>query len=395
MFKLIEKLSLTQQMWLQAGLASGWTVLTVATALVPMAERGPNRTAIAVALVGIACVFTVATLCGRHARQRAEVLGHGLSAMAEGDLTVGFKLDGHDEFAWMAREYDSARIKISDILSGTLLSAQQLVAAADHLSAGTGQGKSNASRQRGELQQVAAAMLQMSATVDDVAGHAQRAANAAVDADRESKRGLEVVKASSLTIDELAAEVKTTAELIGVVKDSTLNIGSVLDVIRGIAEQTNLLALNAAIEAARAGEQGRGFAVVADEVRSLASRTQQSTQEIHDMIARLQSGASQAVAAMEQGRQRAEATVEQARVAATSLGAIAEMVDAIRCMNVQIAEVADEQSTTALSINRSIESISGIAAESSDGAIQIADASGELARPATALKDNVGRFAVA
>ncbi len=340
-------------------------------------------------------MFAVATICGRHARQRAEVLARGLSAMSEGDLTVGFNLNGHDEFAWMAQEYESARKSISDILAGTLLSSQQLVTAAEQLSAGTGRGKSNASRQRSELQQVAAAMLQMAATVDDVAGHAQRAANAAVDADRESKRGLEVVKASSLTIDELAAEVKTTTELIGVAKDSTLNIGSVLDVIRGIAEQTNLLALNAAIEAARAGEQGRGFAVVADEVRSLASRTQQSTQELHDMIARLQSGASQAVEAMEQGRQRAEATVEQARVAATSLGAIAEMVDAIRCMNVQIAEVADEQSATALSINRSIESISGIAVQSSDGAIAIADASGELARLATALQNNVGRFAVA
>ena len=395
MFKLIEKLSLTQQMWLQAGLAAGWTALTVVTALAPLAGWGTGTTPIIVALMGITSAFVVATLCGRHARQRAAVLVHGLSALAEGNLTVGFKLEGHDEFAQMAKAYNCARNKFSDILTGTLHSSQQLVAAAEHLSAGTGQSKSNASRQRGELQQVAAAMLQMSATVDDVAGHAQRAANAAVEADRESKRGLEVVKASSLTIDELAAEVKTTAELIGVVKNSTLNIGSVLDVIRGIAEQTNLLALNAAIEAARAGEQGRGFAVVADEVRSLASRTQQSTREIHDMIARLQSGASQAVEAMEQGRQRAEASVEQARVAAISLGAIAEMVDAIRCMNVQIAEVADEQSATALSINRSIESITGIAAESSEDSVQIADASGELARLATALQNSVGRFAVA
>jgi methyl-accepting chemotaxis protein len=238
-------------------------------------------------------------------------------------------------------------------------------------------------------------MQQMSATVEDVAGHAQRAASAAVAADRESQKGLEVIKASSQTIDELAYEVRSTAELIGVVKDSTLSIGLVLDVIRGIAEQTNLLALNAAIEAARAGEQGRGFAVVADEVRNLASRTQQSTQEIHDMIARLQAGASQAVAAMEQGRQRAEATVEQARVAADSLAAIAEMVDAIRRMNVQIAEVAEEQSSTAASISHSIESINGIAVETSEGAARVAEASDELLQLANVLQQNVGCFAIA
>lgn len=157
-------------------------------------------------------MFAFARMCGAIASQRTEAVVEGLKAMAAGNLNFDFKLVGRDEFAWMAWEYRCARGKFVEILGAALDSSQQLVAAAEQLSAGTGRSKCHATRQRGELEQVAAAMQQMSGTVDDVAGHAQRAADAAVEADRESQRGLKVVKASSRTIDELAAAVKTTAE---------------------------------------------------------------------------------------------------------------------------------------------------------------------------------------
>lgn len=386
---LIEKLAVSHQMYVVAALGAGGGCLALGVA----SASGTLAFGAGVCAASVAAAFAAAFFFGRRSGQRAETVVQALHAMAEGDLTRRAHLQGRDEFAWMAWEYSCARKKVAEIIGGAVHGASQLAVAARQLDVVTSQSKDATRRQSDELEQIAAAMQQMASTVEDVAGHAHHAAEAAVQADGESRRGLEVVKASQATIDELAAEVTTTAELIGSVKTNSLNIGTVLDVIRGIAEQTNLLALNAAIEAARAGEQGRGFAVVADEVRSLASRTQQSTQEIQDMIERLQIGANQASEAMEHGRQRAEATVQQASEAAESLAAIVEVVNNIRAMNVQIADVAEEQRSTSSSINASIENISQIAAETSQSSARIAASSDDLTVLANRLEGAVGKFA--
>jgi methyl-accepting chemotaxis protein len=327
--------------------------------------------------------------------RRAEIIVGALQVLAKGDLAHKLDMEGRDEYAWMAWEYNCARKEFTKVVKEILGTASQLAAAAEELSSITEQSKHGLNRQNLETEQVATAMNEMSATVQEVARNAAHAAHAAQQADQESKNGQRVVTSTIDTINHLAHEVQGTAGAIAKLKDDSLSIGAVLDVIRGIAEQTNLLALNAAIEAARAGEQGRGFAVVADEVRNLASRTQQSTQDIQKMIERLQIGANKAVAAMEQGRVKADTCVEQAAKAGVSLASITEMVYRIKDMNTQIASAAEEQSATTEEINRNVTNISEVAAETSQGATQTAVASDQLARLAANLQDLVGKFKIA
>ena len=248
------------------------------------------------------------------------------------------------------------------------------------------------SEQRAQTDLVATAMNEMAATVAEVARNAAAAAEATEKTDAEAREGHQVVSSTMRTIESLAGEVERASESIHKLEQDSEQIGTVLDVIKGIAEQTNLLALNAAIEAARAGEQGRGFAVVADEVRTLATRTQQSTQEIAEMIEVLQAGARESVETMSENRNRARESVEQAARASKSLETITDAVTHMNDMNTQIASAAEEQSAVAEEVNRNVTTIRGIAESTSAGAEKSAGATARLAELSGDLREMLRRY---
>ena len=315
-------------------------------------------------------------------------------AEGEGDLTKRLEQRGRNEISDLAGAFNQFAAKVQAMVQQVTHSVEQLGTAAEEMSLITEQTNQEIRHQQSETDQVATAMNEMTATVQEVAGHASRAAEAARQADDESREGKQVMQQTLNVMDSLADEVERAAGVIQTLEKESEQIGSVLDVIRGIAEQTNLLALNAAIEAARAGEQGRGFAVVADEVRTLASRTQASTQEIQAMIQRLQAGTRDAVAAMETGRGKAQEGVEQASRAGSSLETITASVATISDMNMQIASAAEEQTSVAEEINRNITTISQSAENTAHGAQQTAQSSEQLARLSAELQILVGQFKV-
>ncbi len=323
-------------------------------------------------------------------------VGHSLQEIAkgEGDLTRRLRASGNDEIGQLVDSFNLFVEKLQGVIGEVAGAVAQLASAGEQMSAISAEGRKSVDLELQETEHVATAMNQMTATVHDVSRNAAAAAEGAHRASAEAESGRQVVEGTIASINGLAREVERAAEVIHQLENDSENIGVVLDVIRGISEQTNLLALNAAIEAARAGEQGRGFAVVADEVRTLAGRTQQSTQEIQEMIERLQSGASQAVAVMEEGRKQAQASVEQAGKAGQSLAAITEVVGSINEMNTQIATAAEEQSAVAEEINGNIARINEVASQAAAGAQQTASASDEMARLASHLQSLVGQFKV-
>ncbi len=312
----------------------------------------------------------------------------------EGDLTRRLQVHGQDEMGQLSASFNKFIDKIQEMVRQVSSATTQLAAAAEEMSIITSETSQGVYRQRSETEQVATAMTEMTSTVQEVAGNAESAAETASEADSQAAAGRSVVNNTINSIGRLAQEVETASDVISRLEEDSDKIGAVLSVIQGIAEQTNLLALNAAIEAARAGEQGRGFAVVADEVRNLASRTQSSTGEIRQMIEALQTGARNAVAAMEAGRNQAQSSVEQADNAGKALQSIASAVNRIKDMNQQIADAARQQGQVAEDINQSVINITHIADGSSTGTEQLAEASHDLARLSSELQTLVGSFKV-
>jgi methyl-accepting chemotaxis protein len=288
-----------------------------------------------------------------------QLIKHNLDDIAagEGDLTRRLPVDGDDELGQLAGSFNRFVEKIHGLVRQIAEMTTQLTGLVGEVADQAHRSEQAMDRQRHETDQVATAINQMSAAAHEVAKSAQGAAEAAQQTDQEGQAAKQVVDGSISRIHALVGDIRESGQSLDSLQQDVQSIVSVLGVIRSIAEQTNLLALNAAIEAARAGEAGRGFAVVADEVRALASRTQQSTQEIQGMIDRLQQGTQASVTAMRRSSDAGEITSEQANQAGSSLDAIAGLIGTINAMNAQIASAAEEQTAVAEEINRSVHQI--------------------------------------
>ncbi|WP_395504536.1 methyl-accepting chemotaxis protein [Ectopseudomonas hydrolytica] len=312
--------------------------------------------------------------------------------IASGDLSQDIPQQRSDEVGQLFAAMQDMTLSLRNLVGRIGGGVGQIAAAAEQLSAITAQTSAGVQTQKLETEQAATAMHQMAATVQEVAQNAEQASLAARDADLEAQQGNRVVQQAVDQIDSLASEVEQSAEAIAALNQESARIGSVLEVIRNVAEQTNLLALNAAIEAARAGEQGRGFAVVADEVRALAKRAQDSTEEIESLIAGLQRMAKGAVQQMDSSRELTRRTVELAGEAGDALGRITQAVSTIEQMNQQIAAAAEEQSAVAEAINESVTRVRDIGEQSAAATEQTAASSAELARLGGELQELVRQF---
>ncbi|MCB2253055.1 methyl-accepting chemotaxis protein [Pseudomonas chlororaphis] len=335
------------------------------------------------------------------------LVGHGIArplkqmvamlddiAQGEGDLTRRLSSDRADELGSIAKGFNTFLAKLQAMISQVVTSVQSVSDSSEHtadIAIRTNQG---VHKQMAEIDQVATAVHEMTATAQDVARNATQAAQAANHADQAASQGMRIVRDTSTAIGALAVEIGRAVGVVQTLAKDSENINAILIAIRGIAEQTNLLALNAAIEAARAGEQGRGFAVVADEVRNLAQKTQQATEEIQSMIQQLQQGTRDVVRVMEDSQHRTDESVQHAAKAAEALETITQAVSVINDMNTQIASAAEEQSAVAEDINRNVINIGQVANEVAGGADESSAASAGLTKLAEQQRRLINQFKV-
>lgn len=359
-------------------------------------EHYVNSRMIVSLFIVLAALATVA-LAMLLTRSIVKPLGEALNAaenVARGDLTRPIKTHGSDEVSRLLKALATMQQNLRETLQGISGSATQLATAADELNAVTVDSTHSLQQQNNEIEQAATAVTEMTTAVEEVARNAVSTSDATRQSSESASLGQQRVSDTVDAIGALASDVQVTGGLVQSLANQSQDIGKVLDVIRAIAEQTNLLALNAAIEAARAGESGRGFAVVADEVRALAYRTQQSTQEIEQMVQGMRSGATQALDSMQASSSRAASTLAMAERAGDALQTITASVNEIHERNLVIASAAEEQAQVAREVDRNLVNIRDLSVRSASGADQTSASSHELSQLANSLRTMVQRFQV-
>ncbi|KPA97311.1 methyl-accepting chemotaxis protein [Pseudomonas asplenii] len=345
-----------------------------------------------IAALGLLVIWLVGHGIARPLRQMVAMLDD--IAQGEGDLTRRLSSDRADELGSIAKGFNTFLIKLQAMISQVVTSVQSVSDSSEHTADIAIRTNLGVHKQMAEIDQVATAVQEMTATAQDVARNATQAAQAASHADMAASDGMRIVRDTSAAIGDLAVEIGRAVGVVQTLAKDSENINAILTAIRGIAEQTNLLALNAAIEAARAGEQGRGFAVVADEVRNLAQKTQQATEEIQSMIQQLQQGTREVVRVMEDSQHKTDESVQHAAKAAEALETITQAVSVINDMNTQIASAAEEQSAVADDINRNVINIGQVANEVAGGADESSTASAQLTKLAEQQRRLINQFKV-
>ncbi|WP_100643867.1 methyl-accepting chemotaxis protein [Alteromonas facilis] len=358
------------------------------------AVGGATTSIIIIVIISLAIAGGIAYLTVNAITKPLDKVNRILNVLASGDLTQTIQERSQDEFGELARNCNNLISSLTALISGIRSRAEQLAAASEETSAVTAQTTTSIQDQKSQIAQVATATTEMHSTSQLVTQNAEDTLSQIKHADSEAQKVRAISMENKRTIEVLATDVQEAAEVINKLHQDSASIGGILDVIRGVADQTNLLALNAAIEAARAGEQGRGFAVVADEVRTLASRTQESTQEINNMIEVLQAGAEKAVAVMNQGKEQTTVCVEQTEKATAALDLITDAVHKAHDVSSQIEQSAREQNVVSQEISERLENIVGIAEETTVGAQQTSQSSQEVAKLAEELQQSIKQFKV-